>query len=337
MKQRDRTSILAALGMIVLILDAKTALSGAREGIDLCMRTVIPALFPFFILSIILTGSLAGARWKLLKPIGTFLRIPRGSESLYLIGLLGGYPTGAQVVATAYQDGILQKRDAIRMLGFCSNAGPSFLFGMAASQFSSVSSAWLLWGILILSSALTGYILPGKANSSATPPKQQVNLSVAFDRSLKAITRVCGWVILFRVLLSFCNRWFAWLLDTPVMVLFNGALELTIGCSALAYIDNESVRFIICGGMLSFGGICVILQTCSVTGALGLGMYLHGKLIQTAITVLLCCVASSLLFHSPVDLIILCSCCFILAAEIIFLRKVEKGIAIQHRLLYNPA
>ena len=49
MKQRDRTSILAALGMIVLILDAKTALSGAREGIDLCMRTVIPALFPFFI------------------------------------------------------------------------------------------------------------------------------------------------------------------------------------------------------------------------------------------------------------------------------------------------
>ena len=49
MKTNKLACTAAALGMLVLILDSKTALAGAREGIDLCIRTVIPSLFPFFL------------------------------------------------------------------------------------------------------------------------------------------------------------------------------------------------------------------------------------------------------------------------------------------------
>ena len=41
-----------SLGMLALILDGRTAIEGARQGIGLCLRTVIPSLFPFFVLSI---------------------------------------------------------------------------------------------------------------------------------------------------------------------------------------------------------------------------------------------------------------------------------------------
>ena len=48
---RKKTEIVrlsvCALGMIVLILDSKTALSGCREGVTLCLNVVIPSLFPF--------------------------------------------------------------------------------------------------------------------------------------------------------------------------------------------------------------------------------------------------------------------------------------------------
>lgn len=36
-----------ALGMLLLVLDSKTALLGAKEGVMLCLSSVIPALLPF--------------------------------------------------------------------------------------------------------------------------------------------------------------------------------------------------------------------------------------------------------------------------------------------------
>ena len=55
MTQRRRlTGIFSALGFLMLILDSKTAISGAADGVELCLRTVIPALFPFFVVSSVL-------------------------------------------------------------------------------------------------------------------------------------------------------------------------------------------------------------------------------------------------------------------------------------------
>ena len=41
--------------------------------------------------------------------------------------------------------------------------------------------------------------------------------------------------------------------------------------------------------MLSFGGVCVLLQTASVTEGLPLGGYVKGKLLQTVFSFLLSC------------------------------------------------
>ena len=41
----------AAIVMLILILDGRCALYGAAEGLELCIRTVIPSLFPFFFFS----------------------------------------------------------------------------------------------------------------------------------------------------------------------------------------------------------------------------------------------------------------------------------------------
>ena len=88
--RRILPGVVAALGILILILDSKTALRGAAESIDLCVRTVIPSLFPFFLLSGILVKSLMGNKFPLLRPIGRLLGIPEGAESLLISGFLGG-------------------------------------------------------------------------------------------------------------------------------------------------------------------------------------------------------------------------------------------------------
>ena len=36
--------------MLALILDSRTALAGAVQGVELCLKTLIPFLFPFLFL-----------------------------------------------------------------------------------------------------------------------------------------------------------------------------------------------------------------------------------------------------------------------------------------------
>lgn len=295
--RRFWTGLALCAGFFVLILDAKTALSGATDGLQLCIQTVIPALFPFFFLSIQLTNLLMGKDIPFLAPVYRFCRMPKGTGPLLTVGLLGGYPIGAQVTASAYRQSRITKADALRLLGFCSNAGPSFLFGIVAKQFSDSRCVWLLWLIHILSCMITARILPGKSAAvavfdSASPLK----ISEAFDRSLRAIAAVCGWVVLFRVLIAVLDRWILWLLPDTMHITIVGILELTNGCCQLDMIENEGLRFIICSAILAFGGICVLMQTVSVSQPLGLGMYFPGKLLQCGVSVLLSCIVQSVIF-----------------------------------------
>ncbi len=288
MKRKLWTIIGAAAGMLVLILDTKTAISGAQEGIRLCLSAVIPSLLPFFFLSILLTDSLTGITPRFIRFLSRVLRIPAGSESLFLIGALGGYPTGAICVTKAYHDGLLRRRDGERMLGFCSNAGPAFLFGIAAGAFSHAIAPWALWGFHLLGAMGAAILLPGGYyGSTSLPAGKPMSLSAALQKAITIMARVCGWIVLFRLLIAFCSRWFLWYFEAPVQVLFSGLLELTIGCTELHTVQNEGLRFILCSAMLSFGGICVTMQTMSAVGTLGLGMYLPGKLFQCGVSTFL--------------------------------------------------
>lgn len=302
MKGRARvcTAVFSAFMLLALIFDAKTAFSGAQEGIRLCLQTVIPSLFAFFVLSVMFTGALAGVSPRFLRPLGKLCGIPQGSEALLITGFLGGYPVGAQAVCQAYQAGCLEREDARRMLGFCSNAGPSFLFGMVAPLFPSARCAWILWGIQIVSALFVAMCLPNKSRRrTALPREQPVGITRSLERAVKTMALVCGWVVLFRTVIAFARRWVLWLLPARSQVVLIGLLELSNGCCELQSLPQLGIRFIASACFLSFGGLCVTMQTASVTAPLGLGSYLPGKLMQCAVSVLLASISQYLLF--PTD------------------------------------
>lgn len=280
--------IAASAGMLILIFDGQTALDSAGEGIQLCLQTLIPSLLPFFIFSVLLTGSLGGASMKLLAPLERLCRIPAGSGPLVLIGFLGGYPVGAQNVSLAWKNGQLSRRCAQRMLAFCSNAGPSFLFGIIGSMFPGRKYPWLLWLVHVAGALLVSFLLPAEPEGfSELTPKNPITFPQALERALRVMATVCGWVIFFRLILGFLDRWILWILPLPVRVLVKGSLELSNGCILLGGIENIGLRFLTAAVMLSFGGVCVAMQTGSVCDGLSLRSYYAGKLMQTGFSFLL--------------------------------------------------
>lgn len=312
----------ACLGMLILILDGKTALAGAQNGVQLCLITVIPSLFPFFVLSILLNSTLSGFQLPFLGKIGQLCGIPTGAEPLLISGFLGGYPVGAQGIAEAYKAGQLSRQTAQRMLAFCNNAGPAFLFGMVASFFPESWMVWSLWAIHISGALFTAMILTASATDDCTlSVKSAMSANQIMGSSLSAIGTVCGWIIVFRVVVEFLQRWILFLLPVPFQVAVTGMLELSNGCCFLQLIENMDMRFVLCSGMLAFGGLCVTMQTISVSNGLSIQHYLLGKFIQTSfsITAALAVVSDMTVFFFAAVLLL-----------VLILRKDRKSSSIPH-------
>ncbi len=279
--------VLGVLGLCLFLLNPNAVLEGAAKGLQVCIQTVIPSLFPFFIFSSMLSGSIQGRSMPLIRPLGRLCGIPQGSESVVLLGCCGGYPVGAKSLYALYAAGAIGKQDAQRMLSFCSNAGPSFIFGISASLFQSKAVPWFLWGIQILSMLLTAAILPNKSNSPCTAGcRQKVH---PMEQAIRAMATVCGWILFMGAIQQLITVYFP-LPDVYGRIL-TGILEISSGCVALSGFADPAMQYILMGIYLSFGGICVILQTKSLIGDLNIRYYISGKLKQTVFS-------SALLFLS---------------------------------------
>lgn len=297
MKRQNRIVFISATLMLVLVLDCRTVVQGAREGIQLCLQSVIPALFPFFVISSFLTSYLLGLSVPGLHWVGRLCHIPPGAESLFLLGILGGYPVGAKCVTQCCQSGLISRSDARRLLGFCSNCGPSFIFGICSTLFTRPVVPLLLWLIQLLSAMIVGVILPASHHFEKTNIRNTtMTVTGAIKGSVKSMSEVCGWVIVFRVIISLLRKWLFWLLPEYLCVGISGLLELTNGCMLLTEIASESLRFVTCCILLSFGGLCVVMQTASVSGECGLGYYLPGKILQSLFSSILAMIAASVIF-----------------------------------------
>lgn len=320
--------------MMMLILDSQTAIRGAAEAISLCLNCVIPSLFPFFVLSILLTSAILNTANPHNRSNGLF-RQP--ANTLFIAGLLGGYPTGSQAVAEAYRNGHLSKNTAHRLLGFCSNAGPAFIFGMTAQFFSARYIPWLLWFIHILSALIVRVIIPTQVEEpNLLKPGGRVTLQQAFSRSLYTTASVCGWITLFRVLISFLERWFLWFLPQTAGFMISGILELTNGIILLQNEQSEALRFICCSILIAFGGCCVWMQTISVTKDLGTGWYFPGKLMQSAISGILSVITVRIIYNyelnQTIQLILIAGTAFFVILALVY-RK--KPIAFFEKYVYN--
>ena len=289
-------------GILLLIFDGRTASSAVQEAVTLCLYTVLPSLFPFLVISYVLNSLLLGRKFSVLTPLCRLCGIPSGGESLLLLGLIGGYPVGAQAIAEARRNDSISLPMYKRLLGFCNNAGPSFIFGLVATHFTSKTIPWVIWIIHMLSAIVVGIILPQVGDDSCQiRSNASITLPQALASAIKVMAKICGWVILFRVLITYLNGVLN-ILPTEGNVLLSGFLELTNGCVNLSSITSEAHRFIIAVSMLSFGGLCVLMQTKSVCEGLGTGMYFPGKALQTIISLMLSVIAVPILFSQALSM-----------------------------------
>ena len=295
--------ILILLSIAILVTFSEIALNAAVEAVELCLYTLVPSLFPIMFLSSSLLNLLATTHIPILDRICRICKAPSGSENILLAGLLGGYPVGAKLIAESYMQGSIQKEDAQRLLGFCNNAGPAFIFGVIGHAFSSLQISLVLWGMHITSAVITGCIIPKMIHNKLAHPRGiKVTRRSLITHCVSTMGLICGWVILFRILIAFLFAVLPSYVPAEFIVLISGILELSNGCTLLNTIADPASRFLIANCLISLGGFCVALQTAGIAHTIGLHYYFPGKIIQTAISTIISVIMQAILFTA-------CSCC----------------------------
>lgn len=329
--------VLPSLAMFILILDSKTALTGALEGIRLSIYTVIPALFPFIFLSSVLVSKAQGYPHRYSEFFHRICGIPQGAEDLLVVSFIGGYPVGASCVANACKDGLLPRKQAERLLGFCSNAGPAFIFGIGSTLFPSPLYCFAVWATHIISALFVGMVLPGKSVSIGKIRKNEKTVSQALNNSIKTVCLIGGWIVLFRIILSFLQRWILWCVPREFSMILGGLLELSSGCCELSGIPDPGIRFILFCAFLGFGGICVMMQTASVSEGLSIRYYTIGKLLHALLSANISAILAPVIFPESTVCGITVIPVFVISALFmtIYLIIRKKGVAIPERIMYN--
>ena len=128
-KNRQGLAAAAALAFGVLVLAVpEAAARGFAGGTALCLQSVLPALFPFFVVCELLTDAPPPA--ALLRPMQRVLGLESAETArALLLSWVGGYAVCARLAGQLYGAGRITRRDAalLQVLGCCS--GPGFVIG----------------------------------------------------------------------------------------------------------------------------------------------------------------------------------------------------------------
>lgn len=303
MREWGRRAALAAallVCMAVLLWQNETASAAVRQGLMLCARSVIPSLFPFFV---VVSFAVGCGFFAVLRRLG----LPVGA-AVFLVGVVGGYPVGARTVGELYRGGGLARERAETLLTFCNNAGPSFIFSIAGvGVFGSQKIGLALYGIHILSALAAGGLLGGLRSvrnvsktagsdmktarcdmkpagncmkSAGNGTKLPALFVSCVGSAAAAMVNICAFVIFFLVVMALVRQ--AWPGLPPLAL---GLLELTGGITSL---EASPAGFCMAAALLGWGGVSVHCQTAAVLEDTGLSLrrYLLAKALQAVISAL---------------------------------------------------
>jgi len=296
--------ITALLFVFLLLTNPVNSKILVNTGLSTWYKNMIPALFPFMVLSgFLLRSGLSMRLSTILNPIlGRLFCLSSNCIYVMIMGFLCGFPMGANVIAESLSLNRINRREAELLLAFCNNIGPVYFisFAYAACPFFSLGTTIsvmygvpLLYGLILrhtryrnipYTKALISYNL--RYDNNNIQQHKTNNYLDAFQESLqKAITSILtlgGYMVIFNVLqLPLYNTFYQ--MPGNILCILKGLIEINSGINAVSAIPEYYP--IVYTLFLPFCGLCCFFQTYAMIKdtPLSLKKYFLHKIIQTII------------------------------------------------------
>ena len=277
--------------LALLVLRPETYLDAVSEGLGIFLASVFPGLFPFFVLTGLLTALGAGNLLSraFAKPASRLFGAPPLGGYILAMSMLSGYPVGAKLVADFYKDGIIDEYDARAITAFASTTGPLFVLGTIGVKMLGDYKS----GVIILLTHFMAAILNGIV-FRAVSKKRESRLCIpratgldgkifnaVLESSVASVLRVGACIIVFNMVIvaltesgviSVAGRTFEALGVAEGLGegFASGLVEVTKGVYVIAN-SGVALRAAVplVSLLVSFGGLSVTLQSMTFLNTAG--------------------------------------------------------------------
>lgn len=146
---------------LLFVINSSKYISVTIDGILLYGTKILPTLLPFFFVTKILSNfnfiyAVCNQFSFLTKLLFNTKAI---SSYIFFMSIISGYPVGAKLTTEFYENNIIDKNDAQKILSFCSTSGPLFIIGtVGVGFFYNQFLGILIFLIHVISSILNGII-----------------------------------------------------------------------------------------------------------------------------------------------------------------------------------
>ena len=250
-------TIIIILFAFCLLFFSESNILAVQSSINLCLNSIFPSLFPFLIVSNLLsyTTVISFLSSKLERLMKLVFKMPGISAYPFVLGIISGYPVGAKIVSNLREEKKISKSEGNTLLIFTNNAGPLFIIGTVGySIYSNVKIGFLLLVINIVSAIFTGFIFSHISKNQLRSASDECQSELSFSslgeiigssikNSFYTLSTVCGFVILFALIISiikssgilsiFNNKW--------IECVILGILEITTGINLASQIVSNNI------------------------------------------------------------------------------------------------
>lgn len=261
-----QSAVIFALIICFIVFSVK-AKAQALEGMRLCLNVIVPTLLPILILTnTIIKSSSRAFLETVFSPLARLLRLPKCACCALILGLIGGYPTGAILSNELFNLHLIDNQTAKRLLrcSFC--GGVAFIItAVGTIHLNSTKTGIIIYTINVLSS-ITICVADGIIHPNTNKSTQEYSIGSqsfcnalinSIECSTKSVAVMCGCIVFFSAI---CGLVSIPPFAMPLIEITNGIFKFD-GSISLPYLCF----------FLSFGGLCIHLQILNVIKSTGIG------------------------------------------------------------------
>lgn len=282
-------------GFFVLLLFPDAAAASAKKAVYVCIETLLPSLFPFFVFSnLAVSFGFSGVCKKLfsrvMRPV---FRTSSATAAPLVLGLISGFPVGASSSARLYANGEISKSDCEKALTFSNSPSAGFIVAaVGLGVFKSAAVGWRLYFTVLFSSFLSAFftcrLFGGEpaAGENIRGTNAKISFIPEFLSAVvsagKSVLRVSAFVVFFSVVCGVISAVLP--LSRSVSAALAGFFEISAGASALLPVKSPEI-LALAASLLSWSGLSVHFQVLSQTFPVGISPvpYLFSKLFAAVI------------------------------------------------------
>ena len=259
-----------------VIIYPERYISCCLQGFIMWAECVLPSLFPFMVITLIMIKSGFAERVSLpLKKITGIFNLPPAAAVCLIISICSGYPAGAKCLLEFYENGSLTKGDMKKLSVLCSTSGPLFIIGsVGVRMLENKSAGWKILLAHFLSVIAVSLLISllSKKEKREEIRRAPVSKNLLYDSFYGAVISVAvagGFIAFFSVTARILSDFNFLIVFEKIIALFTdgqsaraaslGLIEATIGCKELSAADGK-LTLPLSGFLITFGGASILLQ-----------------------------------------------------------------------------